>query len=140
MLGFNFGKKEVDLPKIFIIEDSKTFLKTLKLKLKAIYKKTVDIKGFTESETFIDELSRLPEIVIMDLYLDDQSSTDGLELLQTIKKLSPDSFILVLTGEEDVKIAKKCFELGANSYMVKSFESLDKIVEEIHYKIGLSKL
>ena len=137
MFGFNF-KKEKKKPRIFIVEDNKTFLQTLKLKLTLIYEKTIVIKGFTESETFLEEIKNGVEIVIMDFYLDDQSKVEGVELLQQIKKTNPEIFVLVLTGEEDLNIAKECFELGADSYMVKSMESLDKIVKEIHYKIELS--
>ena len=137
MLGFNF-KKEKKRPRIFIVEDNKTFLQTLKLKLTLMYEKTIVIKGFTESETFLEEIKEGVEIVIMDFYLDDQSTVEGVELLQKIKKTNPEIFVLVLTGEEDLNIAKECFELGADSYMVKSMESLDKIVKEIHYKIELS--
>lgn len=138
MLGFNFKKKEKKKLKIFIIEDSKTFLQTLKLKLKMLYDDSIVIKGFTESETFLEEIKNGVEIVIMDFYLDEHSTVEGVELLQLIKKTNPDTFVLVLTGEEDLNIAKECFELGADSYMVKSAESLDKIVKEIHYKIELS--
>jgi len=137
MLGFSF-KKEKKKPRIFIVEDNKTFLQTLKLKLTLMYEKTIVIKGFTESETFLEEIKDGVEIVIMDFYLDYQSKVEGVELLQQIKKTNPEIFVLVLTGEEDLNIAKECFELGADSYMVKSMESLDKIVKEIHYKIELS--
>ncbi|MFT6746329.1 MAG: two-component system response regulator YesN [Glaciecola sp.] len=137
MFGFSF-KKEIKKPRIFIVEDNKSFLQTLKMKLKLMYEDTITIKGFTESETFLEEIKEGVEIVIMDFYLDDQSKVEGVELLQQIKKTNSEIFVLVLTGEEDLNIAKECFELGADSYMVKSLESLDKIVKEIHYKIELS--
>ena len=76
----------------------------------------------------------------MDFYLDDQSKVEGVELLQQIKKTNQDIFVLVLTGEDDLNIAKECFELGADSYMVKSLESIDKIAKEINYKIELAGL
>lgn len=135
---FNFIKKDVKKPSIFIVEDSNVFLQTLKLKLKQLYKNTVTIKGFTESETFLEMLKENVEVVIMDFYLDEQSKIEGLELLQKVKELYPTTFVLVLTGEENLEIAKKCFSLGADSYMVKSPESIDSIVKEIHYKISLT--
>lgn len=125
-------------PSIFIVEDSNVFLQMLKLKLKQLYKNTVTIKGFTESETFLEMLKENVEVVIMDLYLDEQSKIDGLDLLQKVKELYPSTFVLILTAEENLEIAKKCFKLGADSYMVKSPEFIDKIVKEIHYKISLT--
>jgi len=139
MINFSFRKKAELAPKIFLIEDSKTFLQTLKLKLKTVFKDGAIVRGYTESKTFLDELQENPAVVIMDYYLDAESEVEGVELLQQIRSKAPKSFILVLTGEEDIDVAKKCFKLGANSYMVKSMETLDEIVEEIHYKVNLSK-
>ncbi len=138
MLSFSFRKKVKLAPKIFLIEDSKTFLQTLKLKLKTVFKDAAIVRGYTESKTFLDELQEAPAVVIMDYYLGSESEVEGVELLQQIRLKAPKSFILVLTGEEDIDVAKECFKLGANSYMVKSMETLDEIVEEIHYKVNLS--
>lgn len=135
---FNFKKKTAKKPNIFIIEDSHVFLQTLKLKLKKMYGGKVQIKGFTETETFFEMMKDGVEIVIMDYHLDEQSSVEGIALLEKIKLTSPGTFVLVLTAEEDLATAKKCFDLGADSYMVKSPESLDKVVTEIHARIALT--
>lgn len=135
---FNFKKKAPKKPNIFIIEDSHVFLQTLKLKLKKMYGEKVLIKGFAETETFFDSMKDGVEVVIMDYHLDEQSSVEGIALLEKIKTIRPATFVLVLTAEEDLNTAKKCFELGADSYMVKSPESLDKVVKEIHSRIALT--
>ncbi len=140
MFGFLFKKKGKSKPRIFIVEDNKSFLQTLKVKLNMTCGEGIKVRGFTESETFLEEIKRGVEIVVMDFYLDDQSKVEGVELLQQIKKTNQDIFVLVLTGEDDLNIAKECFELGADSYMVKSLESIDKIAKEINYKIELAGL
>lgn len=141
MWGINLtsgSKQKVEL-KIFIIEDSKIFLQTLKTKLINTFSDSTIIKGYTDSNTFLDEISENPEIIIMDYYLGKDSNIEGAELVEKIKKINPNAFLIVLTGEENVSIAKKCFNLGANSYIVKTLSSIDKIADEIHYKINLFK-
>lgn len=138
MLGFSLSKRKKKKPRILIIEDSKTFLQVLKLKLKSLYNDDVEIKGFTESETFLEDLDQEVQAIVMDFYLDDQSEFEGLELLKKIKLHVKNAFVLILTGEEDLEVAKKCYELGANSYLVKSSESIDNIAKEIYYKIELA--
>ena len=141
MWKFNFSKTNKNkIPlKIFIVEDSKIFLQTLKLKLNQVFSDRAIIKGYSDSNTFLDELSLNPEIIIMDYYLGNESNTEGSELIKKIKLNNSKAFLVVLTGEENLNIAKECFALGANSYIVKSLGSIDKIVSEIHYKINLFK-
>ena len=136
MFGINFKKKK-NHPLIYIVEDSRTFLISLKSKLKMVYNDQVSVKGFLDSNSLIDEFTTQPQVIIMDFYLGEDSTMDGTELLKLIKSECTDAFILVLTAEEDVSIAKKCFDLGADSYIVKTPDSLDKIVYEIQYKVGL---
>ena len=139
MFGIKFGKRKSE-PLIYIIEDSRTFLISLKSKLRLAYNDQVIIKGFSDSKSFFDENQGDPQIIIMDFYLGEESESDGTDLLQAIKSKYPQAFTIVLTGEEDVNIAKECFSLGADSYIVKTPDSLDKIVKEIQYKAGLKKL
>ena len=141
MWGIKFSgtkKNKVQL-KIFIVEDSKIFLQTLRLKLNQSFGESAIIKGYTDSNTFLEEISEQPEIIIMDYYLGKESDFEGAELVQKIKTINPKAFLIVLTSEENLNIAKECFALGANSYIVKNLASIDKIVAEIHYKINLFK-
>lgn len=134
------SEKNTQIPmKIFIVEDSKIFLQTLRAKLNQLFSDKAKIKGYTDSTTFLEDISEKPEIIIMDYYLGKESEVEGEELIQKIKKSNPNAFLIVLTGEENLEIAKKCFALGVNSYIVKTLTSIEKIVDEIHYKINLFK-
>ena len=95
MWGINFSgtkKNKVQL-KIFIVEDSKIFLQTLRLKLNQSFGESAVIKGYTDSNTFLEEISEKPEIIIMDYYLGEESDFEGTELVQKIKTINPKAFL-----------------------------------------------
>ena len=48
---------------------------------------------------------------------------DGLETLSEIKKLSPETKVIIVTGYQSVETASKAVELGAIDYISKPFES-----------------
>lgn len=56
------------------------------------------------------------EIVFCDFRLSD---TDGRTLLQEIKKISPKTEVIIITGYSDVKMAVEVIKLGASDYVTK---------------------
>ncbi len=58
------------------------------------------------------------EIVVSDI---DMPQMDGVRLLQEIKKIRPDTEIVMLTGVLDVEIAIQSMRLGASDYLTKPF-------------------
>jgi len=58
------------------------------------------------------------ELVVSDI---DMPQMDGMRLLQEIKKVRPDTEIVMLTGVLDVETAIQSMRLGANDYLTKPF-------------------
>src|SRR5215467_169136 len=63
-------------------------------------------------------LSR-PELVLLDIAL---PGTDGIELLKRIRSINPTSRVIMVTGNMDPALARKCLELGALAYIDKPFD------------------
>jgi DNA-binding NarL/FixJ family response regulator len=57
-----------------------------------------------------------PDVVIADIGL---PGLNGLELIQQIKRVSPESEIMVLTGNNSVALIKPAFEAGAKAFLLK---------------------
>jgi len=79
----------------------------------------------TDRESAIAQLRRCePAVVTMDLGLppnpDDPS--EGLQLLEEIHALAPDTKVIVLTGQNDRANAVKTIALGAHDFCTKPFE------------------
>jgi DNA-binding response OmpR family regulator len=83
----------------------------------------------------------LPILIILDLKL---PGMNGLELLRWIRLQRPLRRIpvLILTNEKDDKFMEAAYDAGANSYLLKSFESneVDRVVNLItEYWLALNE-
>jgi DNA-binding response OmpR family regulator len=63
-------------------------------------------------------LEHVPDLAILDL---DLPRKDGVEVLRFLRSITADSPILILTARSDMETRVKCFDLGADDYMLKPF-------------------
>lgn len=113
---------------ICIIEDD-DFLRSLTVsKLEKENFTVITAENGLEGLTLLQE--KLPHLVILDLMLPMKS---GFEVLETMKQDPATKNIKVVVFSnlgEDADI-KKCLDLGANDYLIKSNFTLDELVEKI---------
>jgi signal transduction histidine kinase len=82
------------------------------------------------------------DIVICDLIMPD---LNGIEVLEEIKKITPDTEVIIITGHGSVKSAIECIKKGAIDYLVKPINTpelivtIKKSIEEINLKKELKK-
>ena len=60
-----------------------------------------------------------PDLVLLDIMMPE---IDGLECLRGIRKSSPDSIVIMVSGLKDEKIAKEAIRYGAYDYVSKPFD------------------
>jgi len=70
-----------------------------------------------------------PPIVVTDVRL---PGIDGLEVLKRIKKVSPETFVIISTGYGSEEIAIEALRSGASNYFVKPFT-----IHEFTYAVGV---
>ncbi|WP_435623712.1 sigma-54-dependent transcriptional regulator [Flagellimonas sp.] len=115
------------MPKILIIEDDTAFSQMLS---RFLTKHRFEV---TAVVTLKDAISQIQttffEIVLSDVRLPEG---DGVSLLSTIKKQSPQTQIIMMTGYAEVKTAVKAMKKGAFDYISKPFtpESILQIINE----------
>ncbi len=115
-----FQNKDI---KIFIVEDDKFYANLVREKLKLSNFQNVII--FETGESFIDNLFRNPDVVILDYSL---GNTNGLDLLKKIKSVNPDIQVIFLSGQEEMNVAINSLKYGAFDYLEKDEESLERLV------------
>jgi CheY-like chemotaxis protein len=76
---------------------------------------------------------RRPRLVLLDVVLPDGSGVDAAAALKT---LDPSVDIVMLTGTNDVSVAKRALDNGARSYVTKPFD-LPALIEEVGRLLGL---
>ncbi len=77
------------------------------------------------------------DLVLTDLRM---SEIDGLAIVRKVKKQSPETEVMVITGNGDVKTAVEAIKLGATHYLMKPLDlgELRAIVDKSSEKIHLS--
>ncbi len=68
-----------------------------------------------------------PELILLDVRMDDM---DGLQTLEEIKKIDKKIKVIMVTGVDDAESMKKANDLGAKGYIHKPLilEELEKVV------------
>lgn len=52
---------------------------------------------------------------------------DGIELLKAIKKIAPDTQVVMITSHSSMETANRAMEAGAYDYLIKPFDELESI-------------
>ncbi len=117
--------------KIFIVEDNKAFALELQADLETTFeKKPIQVHSFITGETCMIKFKEVkPDVVILDYHLNSKflDAADGIKVLDWIKKESPETSVLMLTGDDRIDIAIKSFKHGAFDYIVKTESKFKKI-------------
>lgn len=107
---------------IFCVEDDEFYAAMLhhKLSLNPDYK----VSTFNDAKSLLDKINDFPDIVTLDYQLPDM---DGAELLKVIRQKSPNTKVIVLSGQSSVSVASELFKLGAYDYIVKDETALERL-------------
>ncbi len=112
------------MQKIFLIEDDVNINELLIYALKS---NGYDVFGFEDSEKFWEKLERdVPDLIILDIMLPKESGTSVLKKLRALDEYK-DTPIIMLTAKSEEMDKIKCFEYGADDYLVKPFSVLELV-------------
>jgi two-component system chemotaxis response regulator CheY len=78
--------------------------------------------------------SEKPELVFLDLVM---SKLDGLSVLKKIRFQDPTSKIIVITGNDNMKIFEECISLGVLAFLIKPFD-LNDVLSAISFSNELT--
>ncbi|WP_319523559.1 response regulator [Breoghania sp.] len=115
--------------KILIVDPSPNCLRQLKEAIET-YETLVDVSDAPDAKRAREVLRKhLPDIAFIEV---DMPLDDGLALIRSIRRLAPDSRIVVLTGNvsEDCRIQSR--EHGANDHFYKEAVTGIRLVDFIH--------
>ncbi|QEP43973.1 response regulator [Ectothiorhodospiraceae bacterium BW-2] len=80
-----------------------------------------------------------PDILLLDISMPGEMS--GLDVLKAVRAESPESHVVIVSGETKADLVRQIISAGANGFIVKpfSFERLIKMLEEYRKKRLSSK-
>jgi len=103
---------------LLAIDDDQDILKVLKANLELHGFTLLTADSLASARTILAD--RKPDLVLLDLMLPDG---DGLEFCCALKSLYPNLPVIMLTAKDKVSDKVIGFELGADDYLVKPFET-----------------
>jgi len=127
-----------DKIKIFLVDDDALFLKSLEIDF--MEHADFTIETFATGELCMNHLSHIPDVIVLDYFLDgvDKTAMNGIETLDKIKAFNPDIPVVMLSSQDKIEVAIDCMHHKAFDYVVKSetaFMRLQKIITTIfHYQ------
>ena len=128
--------------KIFLVDDDALYLRMLEIQF--LEHGDFDIKSFTSGELCLNELSKKPDLIILDYLLDgvDRDAMNGIKILDKIKVFNPEIPVVILSAQDKIDVAINCMHHAAFDYVVKSetaFMRLQKIITSIFETNKLKK-
>ncbi len=82
--------------------------------------------------------AQAPAVILLDIWLDG-NQTDGLKLLEIIKKVRPKSQVIMISGHGTIQTAVRAIKLGAFDFIEKPFES-DRLLFLVKRSLENSRL
>ncbi|ARK10854.1 response regulator [Fibrivirga algicola] len=79
---------------------------------------------FNDGQDCLNRLTEQPDIIFLDYHMEPM---DGLEVLRKIKRFSPDIFLVIVSGQEDLNVAVNALKYGAFDYIIKGDNDFEKI-------------
>jgi len=120
--------------KVFLVDDDAVFLKLLEIEF--LQHGNFLIETYPTGELCIKNLTRQPDIIILDYHLDgiEKNVMNGIETLDQIKAFDPEIPVVMLSSQDKIEVAINCMHHKASDYVVKSetaFVRLKKIITTI---------
>ncbi len=125
----------VSKPKLLVIEDDPNIITLLRINFEI---RGFDVHGCEKStQALANSLIELPDVVILDLLMPEETGWDVLEKLKSnpVTKDIPVIICSVVVGEAE---KERATSMGAASYITKPFE-LQELFEAVQRATGLKK-
>ncbi|TXK33795.1 sigma-54-dependent Fis family transcriptional regulator [Pontibacter qinzhouensis] len=122
---------------IFVLEDDLWYSQFLSYHLSLNPDHRVEV--FNDVDSFMSRLHEAPDIVTLDYYLPGYA---GETILKKIMAVSPSTYTLVVSGQDDISKAVDLMKQGVHDYIAKNDETKERIwsiVEKIKQNISLKK-
>lgn len=106
---------------VYLLDDNASILKATR--------RLLDSAGWNNLETFTDPIAFLqraamhrPELAVIDMLM---PVMNGLEVQTRLRRVSPSTRVIVLTGNDDPSMRRIAMNAGASAFFVKGMESGD---------------
>jgi len=127
-------KKGEDI-QVFLVDDDKMFQKSFGHYISTNKKPLVRFSCFSTGEDCVKNLNQKPDVVILDYMLgsENEKTMNGIEVLENIRKKSPETAVIMLSGKANVEIVAEAMKRGAVDFIEKNelaFSKVQHLIDE----------
>ncbi|MGB0850586.1 MAG: response regulator [Bacteroidia bacterium] len=118
--------------KIFIVDDEELILSATRRRLQKMGFE--DVTAFGNGTDAINALIEEPFLVLLDYEME---GLNGFEVLRKIKRYNPNTYVIMMSAQEDISNAVDTLKYGAFDYIIKGDDDVNKLMEAMEriYKI-----
>jgi two-component system, OmpR family, response regulator len=111
---------------IFIVDDD-PFINMLVVK--RFTSEGFRLEAFSYGEDCIEALNKNPDLIILDYYFvnNDHKVMNGMEVLDKIKELKPETPVIMLSGQDKGEIVLELARKGIDDYIIKDNNLIDNL-------------
>jgi DNA-binding NarL/FixJ family response regulator len=129
---------------VIIVADNLLFAEMLKESMVCCFDKESVVKTMNSSEMLYKEIesNRLnPDVIVLDYELNKQEGEEFgcKEIISHIKRISPETPIVVISDEKEMQEAAKTLEYGATEYVTKDKFAFSHITNAVKSVLNPSK-
>lgn len=130
------GKKQmnaIEKTKVLIVEDNSIYRSSVQELLKEVHISEENIAVASNLSESVEILhNQIFDIILLDLSLPD---SQGMDTLDSVVKLAPESAVIVLTGINDKNLAFEAVKRGAQDFLHKGEFSIHVLLKTIKFAI-----
>jgi DNA-binding NtrC family response regulator len=116
---------------IFVVDDD-PFINTLVVK--RLTSDEYKLEAFESGEECLDAMNKNPDLVILDYLFvgKDREFMNGMQILDKIKELKPNTPVIMLSGQDKGEIVLELARKGIDDYIIKDNNLIDNLNAAIH--------
>jgi two-component system OmpR family response regulator len=115
--------------KIYIVEDNPLYSAVLEQNL--LSSGFTDVERFDDGEACLGQMNDQPEVVLLDYQLG-VDKMNGIEIFKEIKRKNRDAKVVLLSDQDEVRVAVESLRLGAFDYIIKGKYAMDNLLNALH--------
>ncbi|MBC8173001.1 MAG: response regulator [Chitinophagales bacterium] len=130
-----------DQYKVFLVDDDTKHLVMLKSHLEKKSEYDVKISIFSSGENCLEKMHENPHVIILDYWLDGikTDAANGLDILKKIRESNPNAYVIMMSGQDNLRVAIDTIDHGAYDYIIKgesAYIRVQMIIDHIIDKIN----